>query len=153
MSKSSISVDTRPGADRYGNEKIIAFSSPVGGGLISFEITADDQLSVQVYRQDLTVQVSAGIADPPVRYGNVRLDAALYQAAKTFVADYETRQQDPDAAGNSPAGITVPWSKEQQDITALALHRMAFSAPDSEVSAGMRETALAAHQALTRNDS
>jgi len=51
-----------------------------------------------------------------------------------------------------PTVVTVPWNQEQQDIAALALHRMAFSAPDSEVSAEMREHALAAHEALTGNN-
>jgi hypothetical protein len=46
------------------------------------------------------------------------------------------------------AAITVPWDQAQTNIAALALHRMAFSAPDSEVSAEMRETARAAHQTL-----
>jgi hypothetical protein len=91
MSKSEIRVNTRAVADRYANEKIIEFSSPVGGGLISFEITPDDQLQVQVYRQDLTVQVSAGEPGQPVRYGNLRQDHALYEAAKAFVTDYEAR--------------------------------------------------------------
>ena len=90
MSKSQISVNTRPGADRYGSEKVIEFSSPVGGGLISFTITSDDQLDVHVYRQDLTVHVTAGEEGEPVRHGNLRADAALYEAARTFVADYET---------------------------------------------------------------
>jgi hypothetical protein len=92
MTRSEITVNTRPVADRCGNEKIIEFSSPVGGGLISFVITPDDQLSVHVYRQDITVQVTAGLAGQPVRYGNLRADAALYQAAKAFVTDYESRQ-------------------------------------------------------------
>ena len=93
MSTSEIRVNTSPVANRYSNEKIIEFSSPVGGGLISFAITADDQLKVDVYRQDLTVQVSAGEPGQPVRYGNLRLDRALYQAAKAFVTDYETRHR------------------------------------------------------------
>ena len=93
MAKSDIRVNTRPVADQYGNEKIIEFSSPAGGGLISFAILPDDQLSVHVYRQDLTVRVSAGEAGQPVRCGNMRQDEALYQAARTFVADYEARNQ------------------------------------------------------------
>jgi len=91
MSKSQITVNTSPVANRYGNEKIIEFSSPVGGGLISFAISPDDQLSVHVYRQDLTVQVTTGETGQPVRHGNLRADQALYLAARTFVTDYETR--------------------------------------------------------------
>jgi hypothetical protein len=93
MSKSQINVNTRPVADRYGNEKIIEFSSPVGGGLISFVITPGDQLEMHVYRQDLTVSVTAGESGQPVRHGNLRADQALYQAAKSFVTDWESRQE------------------------------------------------------------
>ena len=89
--KSEISVNTRPVADRYANEKIIEFSSPVGGGLISFTVTPDDQLSVHVYRQDLSVQVTAGSNDQPVQHGNTRADQALYEAAKAFIANWESR--------------------------------------------------------------
>ena len=92
MARSEISVNTSPVASRYANEKIIEFSSPVGGGLISFVVSADDQLQVHVYRQDMTVEVSAGDPGQPVRHGNVRADAALYQAAKAFVAAWEARQ-------------------------------------------------------------
>ena len=91
MTKSQISVNASPVADRYGNEKIIEFSSPVGGGLISFVITSDDQLDVHVYRQDITVQVTAGEAGQPIRHGNLRADEALYHAAKAFVTGWESR--------------------------------------------------------------
>ena len=47
-----------------------------------------------------------------------------------------------------PTVITVGWDRAQRNITALALHRMAFSAPDSEASQEMRETALAALRRL-----
>ena len=87
-------MNASPVADRYGNEKIIEFSSPVGGGLISFVITGDDQLEVHVYRQDMTVQVTTGRPDEPVRHGNLRADQALYHAAKAFVTDWESRNPD-----------------------------------------------------------
>ena len=96
MPKSDINVNTRPVADRYGNEKIIEFSSPVGGGLISFVITPDDQLDVHVYRQDMTVRVTAGQEGQPVRQGNMRADQALYAAAKAFVTAWEARQATSD---------------------------------------------------------
>lgn len=93
MSKSEISINTRPVASQYASreEQIIEFSSPVGGGLISFAITNDDQLSVHVYRQDLTVRVTAGEEGQPVRHGNMRADQALYEAAKAFTAAWEAR--------------------------------------------------------------
>ena len=97
MSENQITVNTRPVADQYGSEKIIEFSSPVGGGLISFLITPDDQLSVHVARQDMTVRVTAGEAGTPVRHGNLRADAALYQAARAFVTDWEAAHPDQDA--------------------------------------------------------
>ena len=101
MSENQITVNTRPVADQYGSEKIIEFSSPVGGGLISFLITPDDQLSVHVARQDMTVRVTAGEAGTPVRHGNLRADAALYQAARAFVTDWEAAHPDQDAGAVS----------------------------------------------------
>ena len=97
MSKNEINVNTRPGASQYdrGNEQTIEFSSPVGGGLISFVITSDDQLQVHIYRHDLTVSVSAGEAGEPVRSGNLRADEALYRAAKAFIAGWESRNPSP----------------------------------------------------------
>ena len=91
MTKSQVRVNASPVADRYANEKIIEFSSPAGGGLISFTITPDDQLDVHVYRQDLTVSVTAGTPGQPVHQGNLRMDKALYQAALAFIADWESR--------------------------------------------------------------
>jgi hypothetical protein len=93
MPRSQITVNTNCVAGQHASEKNIEFGSPVGGGLINFEITPDDQLKVHIYRQDLTVQVSAGEPGRPVRYGNLRLDRALYRAAKAFVTDYEARQE------------------------------------------------------------
>lgn len=56
-----IKVNTSPVADKYSNagEKIIEFSSPNGGGLISFNLMADGTLRVDVYNVDETVIVSA----------------------------------------------------------------------------------------------
>lgn len=39
------------------NEKIIEFSSPNGGGLISFQLKDDGTLNVSVYNTDATVMV------------------------------------------------------------------------------------------------
>lgn len=89
MPKSDIKITTRP--TQYANENTVEFSSPVGGGLIEFVIR-DEQLSIHVYQQDLTVRVTAGKEGTPVRYGNLRADRALYEAAKAFVADYESRE-------------------------------------------------------------
>ena len=52
-----IKVTTKCVADNYvGNdEKIIEFSSPVGGGLISFRLNVDGQLIVSVYNTDSNV--------------------------------------------------------------------------------------------------
>jgi len=88
-------VIAMPVADRHSSlsEKIIEFGSPVGGGLISFTVTADDQLAVHVYRHDLTVNVTAGEHGQPVRTGNLRQDAATYEAARAYVAAYEARQE------------------------------------------------------------
>jgi len=80
MARSQIHVNANPVADRYANEKII-----------SFTITPDDQLDVHVYRQDLTVNVTAGTPGQPVHQGNLRMDKALYQAALAFIADWESR--------------------------------------------------------------
>ncbi len=57
-----IKVNTSPVADNYSgtNEKIIEFSSPNGGGLISFRLMDDGTLRVDVYRQDPTVTVRVG---------------------------------------------------------------------------------------------
>ena len=60
-----IKVNTSPVADTYSgtNEKIIEFSSPNGGGLISFNLMADGTLRVDVYRQDASVTVTVGEPD------------------------------------------------------------------------------------------
>jgi len=141
MAKSDISVNTRPGADHYAAaEKIIEFSSPVGGGLISFTVMPDDQLSVHVYRQDLTVQVSAGEPGQPVRYGNMRLDRALYQAAKAFATSYETRQQDPTGTdGDKDDGILLTsaqlreWAGLSRDLTRNELTALDECIPNSSI--------------------
>lgn len=107
MPKSDISVNTSPVASRYTNEKVIEFSSPVGGGLISFVITPDNQLSVHVYRQDLTVRVTAGEEDEPVRHGNTRADQALYEAARAFTASWEASHPQPDPDAEDVARLTA----------------------------------------------
>jgi hypothetical protein len=50
-------------ADRYAGptERIVEFTSRAGGGLVSF-MEKGDRLSVHVYGQDATVDVSAGRA-------------------------------------------------------------------------------------------
>ncbi len=55
-----IKVTTRCVADRYSapNEKIVEFSSDVGGGLVSFRIGADNHMHIQVYRTDPNITVS-----------------------------------------------------------------------------------------------
>lgn len=92
MSSTDISITTRPVAGQYDNaaERTIEFSSPAGGGLISFTLR-EDRLDVHVYRQDMTVAVSAGDPGEPVPSGNLRMDRALYLAAKAFVIDRESR--------------------------------------------------------------
>ena len=59
-----ISVNTSPVADQYAgrDEKIIEYSSPNGGGLISFRLMDDGTLSVDLYRHDPTVRVRVGEA-------------------------------------------------------------------------------------------
>lgn len=97
--RAGISINTSPVADAYSDrnrERRIEFSSPVGGGLISFSYTPDDQLSVHVYRQDMTVTVTAGEAGEPVQHGNLRADRALYEAARAFVASWEARNITPE---------------------------------------------------------
>ena len=58
----NIKINTRPVADGYtaeaSNEKIIEFSSPAGGGLISFRLEGE-QIVVEVYRTDPGVAVMA----------------------------------------------------------------------------------------------
>lgn len=108
MPRNGITIHTTPPAGHYAapNEKIIEFSSPAGSGLISFLLRPDGRLNVHVYRQDLTVIVTAGDADTPVRSGNLRQDRALYEAARAFVADYESRH-------SAPAAVT------EDDLTAI----------------------------------
>ena len=93
MSSRDISITTRPVAGHYDNqsEKTIEFSSPAGGGLISFTLRNDDTLAVHVYRQDMTVAVTAGEPGQPVASGNLRADRALYLAAKEYAAAWEAR--------------------------------------------------------------
>jgi len=53
------SVNARPVAGRYEGprEKIIEFSSPAGGGLVSFQLKDDGTLWIGVYRADPEVRV------------------------------------------------------------------------------------------------
>lgn len=107
MTKSKISVNTSPVADQYDGpaEKTIEFSSPAGGGLISFTLTADDQLRVHVYRQDMTVAVTAGEPGQPVASGNLRMDRALYLAARAYAAGWEAR----NTIEPHPSAFSCAW--------------------------------------------
>lgn len=55
----SIKINTKPVASRYGvaGEKIIEYSCPSGGGLISFREDGDGKLIVELYRHDETVEI------------------------------------------------------------------------------------------------
>lgn len=62
-------VLTRCVADHYHcpGERIVEFSSDVGGGLISLNVV-EGELIIQIYRQDKTVRVyGAGAASPRKR--------------------------------------------------------------------------------------
>jgi hypothetical protein len=62
MPRSKISVNTSPVADQYSqrDEKVIEFSSPNGGGLVSFSMMEDGALTVDIYRTDPAVIVRTG---------------------------------------------------------------------------------------------
>lgn len=62
---SQIKINTKPVADAYAahGEKVIEFSSPTAGGLISFALADDGRLTVTLYRLDPTVDVSISDAD------------------------------------------------------------------------------------------
>lgn len=56
-----VNIDVRPVADSYASpdERIIEFSHPLGGGLISFVVDEEaGTVKVLVYRTDDTVSVS-----------------------------------------------------------------------------------------------
>lgn len=59
MSTRKIKVNLKPVADTYSgkSERIVEYSSPVGGGLISFRLTDDGYLVVDLYREDESVLV------------------------------------------------------------------------------------------------
>ncbi|MDP8971194.1 MAG: hypothetical protein M3N52_12015 [Actinomycetota bacterium] len=59
--RKGIKVNVSPVADRYAaaGERIVEFSSTHGGGLISFTLTPEGTLRVEVYQQDDTVEVHA----------------------------------------------------------------------------------------------
>lgn len=60
MGSRKIKVNPRPVADAYTgpDERIIEYSSPNGGGLISFRLTSDGYLHVDLYREDSTVLIT-----------------------------------------------------------------------------------------------
>jgi hypothetical protein len=55
-SRSLVTINTRPVAQNYSDEKIIEYSSPSGGGLIAF-VLRDGRLRVEPYRHDDTVDI------------------------------------------------------------------------------------------------
>lgn len=62
MAKPSVSTRCVANAHTAANERIVEFSSSVGGGLISFR-EVDGRLIVDVYRCDDTVTVRSNEAD------------------------------------------------------------------------------------------
>jgi hypothetical protein len=59
MSTRKVKINTRPVADQHTgkDERVIEYSSPNGGGLISFRLTDDGYLVVDIYREDESVLV------------------------------------------------------------------------------------------------
>lgn len=57
-----VHVNTSPVADHYETRpgRIVEFSHPNGGGLISFMPTEDGKVIIVVYRHDATVEVRTG---------------------------------------------------------------------------------------------
>lgn len=64
MTTRKIRVDTSPVADAYtaANEKAIEYSSPGGGGLITFWLHDDGRLIVDLHGHDATVDIRVGKA-------------------------------------------------------------------------------------------
>jgi hypothetical protein len=62
-SRRRIRINTRPAAAHYvsADERIVEYSSPSGGGLISFREVAG-RLVVDLYLHDSTVEIRAGAA-------------------------------------------------------------------------------------------
>jgi hypothetical protein len=60
MSTRKIKVNLKPVADQYAStgERIVEYSSAHGGGLISFRLTDDGYLVVDLYREDGTVLIT-----------------------------------------------------------------------------------------------
>lgn len=58
-----VRVNTNPVANQYAgpNERIVEFSSPAGGGLISFRLPGDGTLRVDLYQLDDTVTVVTAV--------------------------------------------------------------------------------------------
>jgi hypothetical protein len=55
----AIKINTRPVAQKHATgETIVEYSSPSGGGLISFQEDGEGGLRVHLYRHDETVQVT-----------------------------------------------------------------------------------------------
>lgn len=65
MTTSKVKINTNPVANGYASagERIVEYSSPNGGGLISFGDTDDGRLQVQLYRHDATVHITVGQAE------------------------------------------------------------------------------------------
>lgn len=59
----NVKINKNPVAGGYASpgEKIIEYSSPAGGGLISFKVV-DGRLTVDLYRHDPTVDIRVGKA-------------------------------------------------------------------------------------------
>jgi hypothetical protein len=94
MARNKIIVNSSPVADRYatpGIEKIIEFSSPADGGLISFRVMDDGALTMDIYRTDPTVIVRLG-NDVRTRLPRKVADVL----ARVIGAQAEARAQVPD---------------------------------------------------------
>lgn len=121
MSNRDITINTRPGAGQYDGpaERTIEFSSPAGGGLISFTLR-DDGLAVHVYRQDMAVTVTAGEPGEPVASGSTQMDRALYLAARSYVAGWSVRHATPELISKARGwAADCQWGEEADDIADL----------------------------------
>jgi len=62
MSTRKVKVTLNPVANTYAgtSERIIEYSSPNGGGLISFRLSDDGHLIIDMYREDESVLILVG---------------------------------------------------------------------------------------------